>query len=134
MTLHITYDHACPECKASYIPYGKDVRCPCCGFLEQERFESFVQQAAHSALYNYQFGRHYTPIAWGCFSFADKILFLLFNLLDAYCEKGNGHSFETFTTQFVSEATFADCEYLRAYIAVLALEVYKDIQSRKKKA
>ena len=83
MTLHVHYDHQCPNCMAYYIPYDKDVPCPCCGFVEQERFD-FIPQAAMSAHYNLETQGSYVPGAWYTGSLGDHILSLLFPLLEKY--------------------------------------------------
>ena len=130
MTLHISYDHDCPECGASYIPYGKDVPCPKCGMLEQERFADFTSQAAESALYNVRSGGSYMPMAWGCFSLADSILMFLFQMFDGYRVHGEGESFETFAKAFVKDSVFGDSEHLREYTGRLAIEVHQMIEKQ----
>ena len=132
MTLHITYDHEGPECGAAYIPYGKEIRCPQCNLLEEERFETFVYQAAYSARYNRHSYRQYTPPAWGCFSLGDNILYFIFHLLDSYAANDKGELFETFTACYVADANFEANEYLREYMAILAVEVYREIQKQRK--
>ncbi len=128
MTLHIHYDHQCPECGAAYIPYGDDVPCPQCGLREQERFADFVTQAAGSALYNLRGGGSYMPMAWGCFSLADSILMFLFQMFDGYRAHANGHTFDDFANEFVRKSHFEDTEYLRQYMATLASRVYEVIE------
>ncbi|MGB9877236.1 MAG: hypothetical protein ACPLPS_05670 [bacterium] len=60
MTLHIHYDHQCPNCGAFYIPY-EDVPCPNCGLMEEERFD-FIPQAVESLLYNlHRYGSYFPP-------------------------------------------------------------------------
>jgi hypothetical protein len=44
MTLHIHYTHQCPSCGAYYIPCDKNVPCPRCGVVEQERFDLSQKQ------------------------------------------------------------------------------------------
>ena len=130
MTLHISYDHECPECKAIYIPYGNDVPCPKCGLFEEERFADFVSQAAGSALYNLHSNGRYMPMAWGCFSLADSILMFLFQMLDSYKINDDGQDFEEFATEFVRNSQFEDSEYLRAYMGTLACLVHEEIVKR----
>ena len=127
MTLHISYDHECPECGASYVPYGKEVCCPRCGLFEQERFETFIQLTTKSALYNFQYRRRFTPIAWAACSLGDTLLYFLFTLLDSYLEKMDGNTVETFSEKYVASADFNGTEYLREYVVILACEVQKNV-------
>jgi len=51
MTMHVIYDHECPQCGAYYIPYDHDVPCPKCGIVEENRFD-YITEAALSMRFN----------------------------------------------------------------------------------
>ena len=133
MTLHIHYDHECPECGADYIPYDTDVPCPRCGLHEEERFADFVSQAADSACYNADCGGSYMPMAWGCFSLADSTLMFLFQMFDGYTAHGEGQTFDDFAREFIRDSTFEDSEYLRDYMHPLATRVYAEVERQRAK-
>lgn len=123
MTLHIHYDHDCPECGVSYIPYDLDVPCPNCGRMEEERFETFVDEAAESALFNFDTGGSFMPAAWMCFGLADEILMFIFELFTEYWEGDHDDLPEEFISRYIAKCEFEGCEYMRDYLAKLALKI-----------
>lgn len=126
MTMHVTYSHECPTCKAYYIPYDADVACPRCGLVEAERFD-FIPQAAASMRVNKQYGGAYTPGAWWVSGLADHILMLLFGLFDDY-ERAKGESgFEQYLDQRLAQMQWGDQEYMRTHLRGIALRLSAEL-------
>src|SRR5262249_16868813 len=121
MTLHVVYNHQCPECGAYYIPYDL-VPCPRCGWQEAERFD-YIPQATASMLFNKRHGGRYTPGAWWVGSLGDHILHLLFGLFDAYEEEGSGVSFPPWAEARLAACNWGEQTYLQAHVAGIAVRV-----------
>jgi len=122
MSLHIGYDHQCPDCSASYIPYDSDVSCPKCGHMESERFD-FVPEAIESMKYNKLDGK-YTPPAWLDGDISDHILLLLFWLFDAY-EASDNINFELFASEWFPELDWQDQQYMCQYMVRLGCRIFE---------
>ena len=127
MTLHITYNHKCPQCEALYIPYD-DVPCPRCGLVEAERTD-YIQQAAMSLRFNKSKGS-YVPAAWWAGSFGDQILYQLFILFDAY-EKMSPPDFHAFAASHFEKMNWGDHLYLKDHILGIADRLHKLLSSGK---
>jgi hypothetical protein len=128
MTLHITYNHQCPECKALYIPYDYDVKCPNCGLLEKERFD-YIPRAAASALYNLRDGR-YVPGAWWVGSYGDQVLLFVFMMLEQHRTNEDGTDFPHIARAFVDNVDWGDQEYAKEHVFAIACRVYEEIGKR----
>ena len=97
--------------------------------MEEERFHDFVPRAAASARYNLQRGGRYVPPAWGAFSFADNILYILFEVLEAYRKHEGEQPFEAVAADFLGRSHFQDnAGYLRGYLLPLACRVHEELQ------
>ena len=110
MTLHIHYSHRCSSCASRYIPYDKDVSCPKCGIIEEERFD-FIPRAVDSLCFNQKSYGSYVPPAWIAGSLGDRILSLLFKLFDTY-EHQKPPDFKEFATVWLSMVNWGDHQYL----------------------
>lgn len=134
MSLHIDYDYKCPECGAEYVPYDKDIPCPNCGLLEEERYETFVEETIGSMFYNTLTGFGFHPAAWYCTCIADHILqfiFRVFAVYERYCEE---ESWEHFAREYIRDSDFGDVEYMREYMDTLVRRIYVEIQKRKQES
>jgi len=121
MTIHVNYDHQCPQCQAYYIPYDAQVPCPKCGLVEKERFD-FIEQAAESMRFNISNGS-YTPAAWWIGSFGDHILSLLFPLFDAY-EEDRPADFMVFAADQLGKMDWGDQSYLKEHVLGIAVRLH----------
>jgi len=122
MTLHVVYDHRCPQCSAFYIPFDQDVPCPNCGAVEAERFD-YVPQAAASLRYNLETQGSYVPAAWWVGSLGDHLLHLLFSVFEQY-RKQEAVDFSEFASIYLSSLKWGDQPYLRQHVLDIALRVY----------
>jgi hypothetical protein len=128
MTLHIKYDHHCPECEAPYIPYDQDVKCPRCGLLEEDRFD-YIPKAADSALHNLHKGS-YVPGAWWVGTYGDHVLRLVFIMLEQHRTDADGREFSAIARAFVENVDWGDQEYTREHVFAIACRVHEEIQAR----
>lgn len=128
MTLHITYDHQCPQCEAFYIPYDEAVPCPRCGLVESERMD-YIQQAGMSLRFNKSQGS-YAPKAWMAGSFGDQILFPLFILFDAY-DKINPSDFPAFAASQFEKLNWGDHPYLKDHLIGIAIRLHDLLRANK---
>ena len=124
MTLHVHYDHQCPNCNAYYIPYDMDVPCPCCGLVELDRFD-FISQAVASARFNFKTKGSYVPTAWFAGSLADHILWLLFGLLEKQRKEPDGQSFNGMAYRLLGHMDWGNQGYLRDHVCAIAVRVYE---------
>lgn len=129
MTLHISYDHQCPQCAAFYIPYDDEVPCPRCGLVESERI-NYIQQAAMSLRMNKTKGS-YVPAAWWAGSLGDQVLYRLFILFDAY-EKMNPPDFHAFAASRLEQIKWGDHPYLKDHVVGIAVRLFDLLSSDKK--
>jgi len=126
ITLRIPYSHVCPNCGAYYIPYGKNVPCPKCGLVEEERFEDFISKAALALLYNYANYGSFSipPEEWSPVTLSEYIVHVVSVLFDYYKQKKG--DFEKFTEEFLDLfEEWGEHSYLKKHIKDIALEVYK---------
>lgn len=128
MSLHIDYDHKCPECGAEYVPYDLDIPCPNCGLLEKKRYESFVEETIESMCYNTLTGFGFYPSAWYCTCLADDILLFIFRVFAVYENYREEESWEHFLHEYIRDSTFDDYEYLRDYMRVLAQRIHDTME------
>jgi hypothetical protein len=128
MTLHISYNHQCPQCQAFYIPYDTNVPCPKCGCIEEKRFD-FIPQAAASALCNLDEGS-YLPEAWLAGTFVDQALFLVFRTLEAHRTADEAGDFTDIARAFFDSLNWGDYGYAREHIFGIACRVFEEIQKR----
>ena len=130
MSLHIPYTHQCPKCSAFYIPYAEDVCCPSCGVQEDksEVFDTFIQQAANSAEFNFNSHGSYIPPAWWVGTFGDHILSLLFGILEQHRTTENSESFADVARRMVDKIEWSDQEYTREHLYQIALKVQEQIE------
>jgi hypothetical protein len=124
MTLHIFYDHACPDCKAEFIPYLHALPCPQCGAVSQEHFD-YVPQAAASLAFNLSSYKSYVPPAWYSGSLGDRLLYLLFRLFESFRQQERSPDFSEFAGIFLSQVKWGDHGYLRNHVAGLALRIHE---------
>jgi len=129
MTMHIKYDHICPQCEAMYIPYDSDVPCPMCGTIEDERFD-FIPQAAASALVNLKIGGKYIPGAWWASSYADHVLQIVFQFLEAHRLADADSEFSSVARECVDRGVWGNQEYAKEHMFAIACRVYEEIQRR----
>jgi hypothetical protein len=129
LTLHIKYDHKCPKCDAYYIPYDKDVPCPRCGLVEDERFD-YIPKAAGSLLFNLDNYGSYAPEAWWVSSLADHILLILFPVFEQF-RKSNHNDFDSFASDTLSRNNWGDQKYLEEHVRGIAVRINEDIQEMK---
>jgi hypothetical protein len=127
MTLHVHYDHQCPNCEAFYIPYDNEIPCPRCGLVETERFD-FISEATASLQFNKANGS-YTPGAWYVSSLGDHILMVLFPLFDAYEEPLHG-DFLKFAADWHSKMDWGDQGYLGEHILRIAIRLAEALRLR----
>ena len=134
MTLHIPYTHECPQCSAFYIPFDETVRCPSCGLQEDKSatFDTFVEQAAHSAQFNLQSYGSYIPPAWWVGTFGDHILHLLFPILEYHRTLKVPKSFAVVAREAVDQMEWGDQEYVREHFYQIALEVQSRMEQNGK--
>ena len=128
MTLHIHYEHQCPNCAAYYVPYDEDVPCPCCGLVEEERFD-FVPQAAASAHFNLETQGSYIPTAWWVGSLGDHILHLLFPLLERNRTESTGQAFSDMARKALNQMNWGDQPYLCEHIHEIAVRVFEELSA-----
>jgi hypothetical protein len=129
MTLHVTYTHQCGECQAFYIPYDRDVPCPRCGQVEEERFD-FIPQAAASMRYNKEWGGSYTPGAWFVGSLGDHLLHLLFGIFDDYVQQPENTDFEQYLAQTLDRLSWGDQDYMRSHVQAIAVRLRQELGLR----
>lgn len=132
MTLHINYTHQCPKCGAYYLPYDRDVPCPKCGLVEEERFD-FVSPAVESVLFNLAEYRSYVPPAWWTGSLADKILLDLFMIFEKFekhgkSEKSEKTDFKTYVGRELEKWEWGDQTYLKNHVYGIAIRVREEIE------
>ena len=125
MTMHIYYNHNCPQCETAYIPYDDDVPCPKCGLIERKRFD-FVPQAANSALYNLSQKGDYVPGAWFTGTLGDYLMLFLFHVLDLH-KRSQGATFSDTAASYFGGIDFGDKEFMRPYMIRLSERVFKKI-------
>jgi hypothetical protein len=126
-TLHVNYDHQCPQCDASYIPYiWKDQIAPCpnCGLLEVVGFD-FIPLAAESAGSNLKNEGSYIPGGWLDNSLGDHILYILFDILEEDRKNPDIGGFDVTAKKMLSELDFGDQEYLRNHDYEIAVCVHQ---------
>jgi hypothetical protein len=128
MTLHIPYNHQCAKCQAYYIPYEKNVPCPNCGFLEDERFD-YIPQALASLKYNLETEGSYLPAGWWVGSLGDHILFILFKLFEQFKTQKEQADFATFAKDALEKIDWGSQTYLKKHIHSIALRIYEEIKS-----
>jgi hypothetical protein len=121
MTMHVVYTHECGGCGAFYIPYDKEVPCPRCGLVEDERFD-YIPQAVASMRINKARGS-YTPPVWWVGSLGDHLLLVLFGLFDRYEARAGGAGFEAFLDEDLGAVDWGDQGYLRDHVRGIALRV-----------
>jgi len=131
MTLHISYDHMCPNCGTYYIPFDQDIDCPKCNLMEEEIFD-FISEAAKSAYYNLMNEGRYQPASWYTGSYADHILRLLFIVLENYRSNEINLPFNEFAKEFVyKKINWEDETFYREYFFKIACRVYSYIEDKK---
>ena len=116
------------SCASYYIPYDKDVPCPQCGIVEEERFD-FIPQALDSLCFNKESYGFYIPPAWYVGSLGDHILDLLFKLFHTY-EDEKPSDFKEFATACVSTIDWGDQQYLMSHVLGIAVRLYEEIRKR----
>lgn len=129
MSLHIYYDHQCPECEAYYIPYSDTVVCPKCGFKEDEVYD-IIPELTRSAQYQMDTMGFYTPIAWWVGSFGDHVALVIFELLDR-CSFKKEEDFEAIASDFFDKRDWGNQLYLKGHIRDIAYLVYLEISAQK---
>ena len=129
MTLHISYDHQCRVCGADYIPYDEGVPCPRCGTVEQERLGFFISLAASSAGYNSRMYGSYGPAAWYIGSLADRILLLVFGVLEEHRMDPNGRAFTDVAKEMLEKMDWRAQPYLRDHVHAIAVRVYEQLNT-----
>lgn len=127
MTLHVVYNHECPDCGAYYIPYGEDVACPRCGLVEEERFD-YIPQAAESVRFNLETYGSYVPPAWWVGSLGDHILLILFHLFETYRKEKENRPFGDFATAMLDQMAWGEQEYLKGHVCAIAMEVHETLR------
>ncbi len=126
MTLHVVYDHACEHCGAFYIPYDREVPCPNCGAVEEERFD-YIPQAVQSLRFNKRRGGTYMPPAWWVGSLGDHILRLLFSLFDAYESREANEGFAEFAASYLADMNWGDQGYLEKHVLAIAIRIQPEL-------
>ena len=129
MTMHIKYDHICPQCGAMYIPYDSDVPCPMCGTIEDERFD-FISQAATPTLVNLKVGGKYIPEAWWVSTYADHVMQVVFQFLETHRIDDAGSEFSSVARGCVDRGEWGNQEYAKEHMFAIACRVYDEIQRR----
>jgi len=122
MSLHIMYDHQCPECKAYYIPYSDTVVCPNCGFKEDAVY-NIIPRLVDSARYQKDRMGRYTPAAWWVGSFGDHVALIIFKLLDR-CSFQKEEDFDAIASKFFDNSSWGEQQYLKGHIQDMARLVY----------
>ena len=126
MTLHIVYNHKCPECSAYYIPYDKDIPCPRCGLVEKGRYD-YISRVLDSMKYNKDLSGCYTPGAWWSGSLGDHILFILFGVFDEFERTGESANFARFANESLSEMQWGDQDYLCGHVQGIAMRIHREL-------
>ena len=129
MTLHVRYNHQCGRCGAYYIPYDKDVPCPKCDLIEEERF-NFIPQAVESIMYNLKSYGSYVPPAWWTGSLGDHILHLLFMIFERF-EMSRENDFDSFIKKELSKLEWGDQKYLENHIYGIAVRINDELKKQK---
>ncbi len=127
MTLHSFYDHKCSKCGEPYIPYDKEVSCPKCGIVEEERFD-FVPLATASLVYNLENYGSYLPPAWGESSIGDYLLLILFQLFAEFSCRKRKKDFLAFTEKWLSKIDWGERKHIEKYILSMAVRVNEELQ------
>lgn len=129
MTIHVSYDHECPECGAYYVPYDDDVPCPKCGIIENERFD-FISKAVESILYNIEQYHFFVPPCWITYSLCDKILIILFHLFQAFEFSGKEKAFSEFSFDEIKKHVYwKGHDYIVKHIYNIAVRVNESLLS-----
>jgi|GEM_PF-1368364 len=126
MSLHLSYNHQCPKCKAYYIPYNEEVPCPNCGLIEKERF-NFIPQALDSIAHNLSRAGTFLGLSWSTLSLADHILLNIFQALEAFRQKEGKKDFATFIKEILSKADWGEHKYLEKHIYSILLRIYEEL-------
>ena len=130
MTLHIPYNHECPSCKAAYIPFDQTTPCPNCGVVEQTRFPNFISLATESVRYNLRRYGSYTPPGWAVTSFADRILFTVFEVFEKYRTHGSTQPFEGFSLEVLLQVDWGQRGYLREHVHNVTKRILEELQKQ----
>ncbi len=126
MTLHATYEHACPRCAAYYIPYALGVACPRCGLVEDEKTD-FLDCAVASCRHNISAEGSYVPGSWQVPSFGDHVLWVVFHVLDAHREHPTA-TFEESAQLVLGSMEWGEQEYLMDHILHIAIAIHSALE------
>lgn len=127
MSLHIMYDHQCPDCQAYYIPYD-NVPCPNCGNMEEER-TSIISMITHSTKYQKNCFNRYTPVTWWIGSFGDYVALKVFKVLDDFYGQDN-KDFTVVSQDYVNQLKWGTQLYLKNHIRDISEKVYCEIENK----
>jgi len=111
-----------------YIPYDKDILCPKCGILEDERFD-FIPKAVESLKFNKAEGS-YEPAMWWVGSFGDHILQILFPILEGF-EDQKSDDFREFVSSYLTKVEWEDLEYMQSYMLEIAIRIHNELLQQK---
>ena len=125
-TVHINYNHQCPQCKAAYIPFGEDEPCPRCELVEKKRFD-FVGRAVPSAQLNLATNGSYLPRVWQVSSLADFVLYLCFEILEQHRMENGRVDIDQVAFEVLEGTDMAGKDYLRPHTYNAALAIYDRI-------
>ena len=126
MTLHIHYDHECPDCQALFIPMEPSLACPRCGQASGEGID-FIARAAASAMYNQSRWDSYLPAGWYIGSLGDHVLLLIFKAFESYEKFAEGEEFAPFVERWFRAMEWDDQQYLCEHVIDLTQRVRREI-------
>lgn len=138
MTLHVFYNHECPNCRAQYIPYEKGVPCPKCGKVEKVKPFDFVAKVAESLRFNLANYDSFVPPMFAVNTFGDALLYNIFGIFEAYrvapkSGKKGKPSFEEFARNGLGKADLGRDSYLRTHLIDIVIKASKKIDFKKRK-
>lgn len=127
MTVHDSYTHECPQCAAYYIPFDKDLPCPRCGLVEEERYD-FIPTAVCSVRWNIEMYGSYVPGAWFVGGLGDHLLLMVFYIFERWRKQPERGFPPAIEEELSSRGDWGDQAYLKTHIGLLARRIYDEMQ------
>ncbi len=117
----------CSGCKAEFIPFDKEHKCPQCHKKVNKCIHEFIPMVKYTMLCNKKIYGKYLPGSYGIYSLMDYIQTTIFNIFDL-AEAKKIKNRERFIDRYFENKFWKKRKYLKAHVRDIAHKISNELE------